>query len=173
MAEELVFTMDQEPDSEESRAAKTGSTAAKKKTTAKTSSTAGKTGSTASKKKTTAKTGSTAAKKTTAKTSSTAGKSGSTAGKTSSSSGKTGTTAAKKKTTSSSIRLSSSEKKLIENYRKCNDMTKTMISAVVEKIAGTKAASQDSSSASEENGILGSLDLGNLDLGGLLNIFGK
>ena len=161
MAEELVFTMDQEPDPEESRAAKTGSTAAKKKTTAKTSSTAGKTGSTASKKKTTAK------------TSSTAGKSGSTAGKTSSSSGKTGTTAAKKKTTSSSIRLSSAEKKLIENYRKCNDMTKTMISAIVEKIAGTKAASQDSSSASEENGILGSLDLGNLDLGGLLNIFGK
>ena len=161
MAEELVFTMDQEPadqdpmnqepvdqepDTGEARAAKTGSTAAKKPA-AKTESTTAK--------KPAAKTGSTAAKKPAAKTES---------------------TTAKKKAASSSIRLSAAEKKLIENYRKCNDMTKTMISAVVEKIAGTKAASQTDQNAGQnqqDNGLLGNLDLGNLDLGGLLNIFGK
>ena len=170
MAEELVFTMDQEQmdqnlidqdsDTDESRAAKTGSTAAKKP--------AAKTGSTAAKKPA-AKTGSAAAgKKPAAKTGSTAAVNKRAA--------KTGSTAAKKKTTSSSIRLSAAEKKLIENYRKCNDMTKTMISAVVEKIAGTKAASQTDQASGQnqqDNGLLGNLDLGNLDLGGLLNIFGK
>ena len=137
MAEELVFTMDQEPadqdpmnqepvdqepDTGEARAAKTGSTAAKKPAA------------------------------------------------------KTESTTAKKKAASSSIRLSAAEKKLIENYRKCNDMTKTMISAVVEKIAGTKAASQTDQNGGQnqqDNGLLGNLDLGNLDLGGLLNLFGK
>ena len=47
------------------------------------------------------------------------------------------TTAKKKKTsTSSSIRLSAAEKKLVQNYRKCNLIEKKLIETITEKAAG-------------------------------------
>ena len=47
------------------------------------------------------------------------------------------TTAKKKKTsTSSSIRLSAAEKKLGQNYRKCNLIEKKLIETITEKAAG-------------------------------------
>ena len=66
------------------------------------------------------------------------------------------TTAAKKpaaaKKTSSALRLSAEEKKLIQNYRKCNSVAKMMITAAVEKAAEKygcdKSDKEDSGSAS-------------------------
>ena len=71
------------------------------------------------------------------------------------------TTAAKKpaakkpaaaKKTSSALRLSAEEKKLIQNYRKCNSVAKMMITAAVEKAAekygSDKSDKEDSGSAS-------------------------
>ena len=46
------------------------------------------------------------------------------------------TAAKKKKTTSSSIRLSADEKKLLQNYRKCNLIEKKQIETITEKAAG-------------------------------------
>ena len=46
------------------------------------------------------------------------------------------TAAKKKKTTSSSIRLSADEKKLLQNYRKCNLIEKKLIETITEKAAG-------------------------------------
>lgn len=85
---------------------KTSSTTAKKKTT---SSSSKKTGtSTTARKKTT-----TTAKK------------------------KTGTTTAKKPASSSTtLKLSAKEKKLVQNYRKCNALEKQLIDVVTEKAAG-------------------------------------
>ena len=73
---------------------------------------------------------------------------------------KTSTT--KKTTTSSStIKLTKDEKKLIQDFRKCNDVTKSMICSAVEKISTTKGAGKDN------------MDLGSLDLGKLAGLFGK
>ena len=44
-------------------------------------------------------------------------------------------TTAKKKTSSASIRLSAAEKKLVQNYRKCNAIEKKVIDAAVAKAA--------------------------------------
>ena len=71
------------------------------------------------------------------------------------------TSTAKKTTTASSIKLTKDEKKLIQDFRKCNDVTKSMICSAVEKISATKGAGKDS------------IDLGNLDLGKLTGLFGK
>lgn len=46
------------------------------------------------------------------------------------------TAAKKKKTTSSPIRLSADEKKLLQNYRKCNLIEKKLIETITEKAAG-------------------------------------
>lgn len=46
------------------------------------------------------------------------------------------TAAKKKKTTSSSIRLSADEKKLLQNYRKCNLIEKKLIETITEKAVG-------------------------------------
>ena len=46
------------------------------------------------------------------------------------------TAAKKKKTSSSSIRLSAGEKKLLQNYRKCNLIEKKLIETITEKAAG-------------------------------------
>ncbi len=101
-----------------------GITRAAKTTAKKKTSTAGKKTSTTAKKKTSA----TARKKTAAsakkKTSTSAKK-------------KTSTTTAKKKTTTTTtLKLSAAEKKLITNFRKCNDLEKTIITALTEKAAG-------------------------------------
>ena len=62
------------------------------------------------------------------------------------------TTAAKKpaakkpaaaKKTSSALRLSAEEKKLIQNYRKCNSVAKMMITAAVEKAAEKYGSDKD------------------------------
>ncbi len=84
------------------------------------------------------------------------------------------TTAAKKpaakkpaaaKKTSSALRLSAEEKKLIQNYRKCNSVAKMMITAAVEKAAekygSDKSDKEDSGSASVPG------------LESLLNLLGK
>ena len=84
------------------------------------------------------------------------------------------TTAAKKpaakkpaaaKKTSSALRLSAEEKKLIQNYRKCNSVAKMMITAAVEKAAekygSDKGDKEDSGSASVPG------------LESLLNLLGK
>ena len=66
---------------------------------------------------------------------------------TTSSSKKTGTTSAKKKTTttakkktstssSTTLKLSAKEKKLVQNYRKCNALEKQLIEVITEKAAG-------------------------------------
>ena len=71
------------------------------------------------------------------------------------------------KTTAQNIRLSAEEKKLIQNYRKCNDVMKTMISAAVEKVAQTASAqSQAGQGGSQASG-------GKLDLSGLFSLLGK
>ena len=70
-------------------------------------------------------------------------------------------TARKTTTTASSIKLTKDEKKLIQDFRKCNDVTKSMICSAVEKISTTKGAGKDS------------IDLGSLDLGKLTGLFGK
>ena len=46
------------------------------------------------------------------------------------------TAAKKKKTVSSPIRLSADEKKLLQNYRKCNLIEKKLIETITEKAAG-------------------------------------
>lgn len=84
------------------------------------------------------------------------------------------TTAAKKpaakkpaaaRKTSSALRLSAEEKKLIQNYRKCNSVAKMMITAAVEKAAekygSDKSDKEDSGSASVPG------------LESLLNLLGK
>ncbi len=79
----------------------------------------------ASKRKTTSST----AKK---KTSSTTAKK-----KTSSSTAKKKTSTAKKKTSSStSLKLTAAEKKLVQDYRKCNALEKKIIALLTEKAAG-------------------------------------
>ena len=90
---------------------------------------------TAEEKKTTKKT---TAKKTTAKKTSTSKKE---SDKKTSSAKKTSTakkTTAKKTTTkktSTTIRLSKEEKALIKDYRECSELTRTLISAAVSKLA--------------------------------------
>ena len=84
------------------------------------------------------------------------------------------TTAAKKpaakkpaaaKKTSSALRLSAEEKKLIQNYRKCNSVAKMMITAAVEK-----AAEKYGSDKSDKEDI-GSASVPGLE--SLLNLLGK
>ena len=67
------------------------------------------------------------------------------------------------KETSQTIRLSAEEKKLIQNYRKCNEVMRTMISAAVEKVASTGAAKKDTGEDSS----------GKMDLSGLFSLIGK
>jgi hypothetical protein len=74
-----------------------------------------------------------------------------------------------KKTTSTTFRLSAEEKKLVTNYRKCNDMTKMMIRAAVEKLAD-KAADTSSASASGSSPLEA---LGGLNLDSILSMLGK
>jgi hypothetical protein len=66
----------------------------------------------------------------------------------------------KKKKTSSTIKLSADEKKMITSYRKCNEATKLMIRAAIEKLAeNTESKKEDGKS--------------DLNLGGFLNLLGK
>ena len=66
----------------------------------------------------------------------------------------------KKKKTSSTIKLSADEKKMITSYRKCNEATKLMIRAAIEKLAEhTESKKEDGKS--------------DLNLGGFLNLLGK
>lgn len=44
--------------------------------------------------------------------------------------------AAKKKTSGTTLKLSAAERKLVQNYRKCNVIEKEVISALTEKAAG-------------------------------------
>ncbi len=44
--------------------------------------------------------------------------------------------AAKKKTSNTTLKLSAAERKLVQNYRKCNVIEKEVISALTEKAAG-------------------------------------
>ena len=80
------------------------------------------------------------------------------------------TTAAKKpaakkpaaaKKTSSALRLSAEEKKLIQNYRKCNSVAKMMITAAVEKAAEKYGSDKD-----------GKEDGGNASIPGLESLMG-
>lgn len=45
-------------------------------------------------------------------------------------------TSAKKTSSSSQLKLSAAEKKLVQNYRKCNALEKELISALTEKASG-------------------------------------
>lgn len=66
----------------------------------------------------------------------------------------------KKKKTSSTIKLSADEKKMITSYRKCNEATKLMIRAAIEKLAeNTESKKEDGKS--------------DLNLSGFLNLLGK
>lgn len=75
------------------------------------------------------------------------------------------TAAAKKpaaaKKTSSALRLSAEEKKLIQNYRKCNSVAKMMITAAVEKAAEKYGSDKD-----------GKEDGGNASIPGLESLMG-
>lgn len=68
---------------------------------------------------------------------------------------------AKKTSSTASIKLTKDEKKLIQDFRKCNDVTKSMICTAVEKVSATKGAGKEN------------FDLGELDLGKLSALFGK
>ena len=59
-----------------------------------------------------------------------------TAKKPSSSSKKKPSAAKKKPSSSTSIRLSAAEKKLVQNYRKCNMIEKKVIGMIAEKASG-------------------------------------
>ncbi|MBP3851650.1 MAG: hypothetical protein J6D36_03815 [Erysipelotrichaceae bacterium] len=65
-----------------------------------------------------------------------------------------------KKKSSSTLKLSADEKKMITSYRKCNEATKLMIRAAIEKLAeNTESKKEDGKS--------------DLNLGGFLNLLGK
>lgn len=81
--------------------------------------------------------------------------------KTTAKTGSSKASGAKKTSAQSSIKLTKDEKKLIQDFRKCNDVTKTMICSAVEKISTTKGAGK------------GTLDMGSFDLGKITGLFGK
>ncbi|MBQ9328577.1 MAG: hypothetical protein IJ225_08610 [Solobacterium sp.] len=60
----------------------------------------------------------------------------STAKKKTTTSTKKKTSTTKKKTSTASIKLTAAEKKLVQNYRKCNALEKEVISILVEKASG-------------------------------------